>query len=85
MLPYVAFRPSTQKAPQQLQTSLAFRPRWEEATPNLVPEAQKSGDAVLCSDSRNSAYANEDQCPDISAAIVEDVDVGETEAETIHQ
>ena len=53
----------------------ASRPIWEETVPNLVPEAEKKSDSALCSDSRNTANASENPCPDTSDVIVEDVDL----------
>ena len=47
MLHCGAYRPSTKKVPKQLQISVAFKPRREETVPNLVPEAEKSKDAVV--------------------------------------
>ena len=53
------------------------RARREETVPNLVPETEKNSDSALCSDSRNTANASNDPCPDTSAAIVEDIDCGQ--------
>ena len=83
MLHCGAYRPSTKKVPKQLQISVAFRPRREEAIPNLVPEAEKSKDAALCNDNRNSLNASKDQYPNAAKQLWKMSTVGESEIETM--
>ena len=68
--------PPPKKVPKQLRIFFVFRPRREETVPNLISEAEKSRDVAIGSDNRNTANANENQCPDTSAAIDDDVDSG---------
>ena len=68
--------PPPKRISKQPRIFVYFKRRCDESVPNLVAEGEKSNEAARCSGS-NKGTTSEDQCPDTSAAIVEDENRGQ--------
>ena len=70
--------PPPKKISKQPRIFVYFKPTCDESGPNLVAEGEKSNEAVRCSGSNwGRPTTSEDQCPDTSAAFVEDENRGQ--------